>query len=232
MIIDPFRTGGSGAGATDPFFADVLLLAHFDSSAWVDEIGHAVTERSGTSPTLISAGVGAGAAYGNAMQLTSSNLGVYYTPTGTEFDFADTDDYTIEIRLRATRGNVAEAYIDFSSGAGLGVNALLLYTNGIGQTMGFWNGVDRVFGTPVVSPGTWNYLTFENFGGVKTIYIEGGVIAQTTVALNQTCGNVYVGAASPGNFIYNGDLDEVRITAAARYLGTNYAVPTAPFPNS
>lgn len=228
MIIDPFR---AFVPVTDPFFADVLLLAHFDTSAWVDEIGHTVTERSGTSPTLVSTGAGPGAGFGNAMQLTSSNLGVYYTPTGTEFDFADTDDYTIEIRLRATRTNVAEAYLDFSTGGGLGVNALLLYSNGAGLASGFWNGVDRVYGT-VVSPSVWNYLAFENYGGVKTLYVEGTIIGQQTVALNQTCGNVYVGAASPGSFIYNGDIDEVRITAAARYLGVNYTVPTAPFPDS
>src|SRR4051812_4508900 len=91
---------------TDPFFADVLLLAHFDTSAWVDQIGHAVTERSGSSPALVAAAAG----FGNSMELASGNLGVYYTPTGTEFNFGDTDDYTIEFRIRPTRPTTVEVY--------------------------------------------------------------------------------------------------------------------------
>jgi hypothetical protein len=79
---------------------------------------------------------------------------------------------------------------------------------------------------------TWNHYAVVRDGSTFALYKNGSRL--TTATLSTTLGitgTAYVGAGALTDNSFNGYIDDLRVTKGlARYTGTTYTTPTAPFP--
>ena len=79
---------------------------------------------------------------------------------------------------------------------------------------------------------TWNHYAVVRDGSTFALYKNGSRL--TTATLTPTLGitgTAYVGAGALNDNSFNGYIDDLRVTKGlARYTGTTYTTPTAPFP--
>jgi hypothetical protein len=212
----------------DPFWANVSLLLHMDGvndgTNFTDSssFNHTITGVNGAVTKTTQFKFGTASFYCASTQLT--------TPDSTDLQIG-TDDWTIEAQIYplslsgyqtiiAKRdGYSTSAYYSF----GLNSNQVFLYP-GTGSNLGG--------GT--VSANTWTHVAVERYGSTTTIYVAGtgtsiGDIVPNATYLTHT---QHIGGLDTTAEMFNGYIDEVRITkGVARYRG-NFTPPDAPFPNS
>lgn len=214
----------SGGGGTDPYFANVVSLLHFDgadgSTDFTDVTGRVWTPTN--SPTISTSNSlfgGASLALDDGDRLSTSG--------SVDFQFG-TGDFTIEGWFRQTK-----------AGSGFGTNFFLDIglnnANGIGSSLSDSGQLEvrtssgnRI--TQNITAGAI-YLSICGVGG-NTLYIgANGVVTSTAFSYNVThSGTVYLGYGAP--FGFGGNIDEFRITKGVARYTSNYATPTAPHPDS
>jgi hypothetical protein len=232
-LVNPFWY--TAAAATDPNFASVVLLLHFDgangATSFIDSSLAAHTVTGSASDALTTAQQKFGTASLNPTSLGASSA-----------DSADwafgAGRFTIEAWVRATTAP--------SGFAGI----VAQYGSSIGWYLGF-NGGSAVFyysangATPLLGVSalytftlnTWVHIAVDrDASNVVRVYADGAVIGSATIATTFfDATNALVigndGLASAGRR-WLGQIDEVRITkGVARYAGA-FTPPTAPFPDS
>ena len=228
--------GTDPATIGDPNFADVSLLLHGDGTS-----GSTTITDSSSNSVVVTAN-------GNAqIDTTVKKFG-----TGSiEFDgsgdflrandalsaFTNTSDvFTIEgwfnaNSLGGTTSNTDD--IIGINGSGTGYNQLTL-----GPRFLRWNATTYTLSS--LSTGSWYYFAIVFDGSVLKVYINGALDVTTSsgAATNPLANCTLLigaeadagGGASVGNY-YDGYLDELRITSAARYT-SNFTPPTAAFSNN
>lgn len=217
--------------ATDPYFANVVLLCHFDGVdggiAFVDDGPNSESATNNNSTT----GTGT-VKYGTAaLKLDASTDYISFSPTNIVFG---TDDFTIDGWLNyptVSGSGVGQVMYTGTSGGNF---ILSCGTTGIGGTnnkLNYWTASGVVSSTTTVTGGSWHHFAITRSGTTLRVFIDGVLEATGTDA--QTHGG---SALQIGSGYHTVDatswLDDVRITkGVCRYTST-FTPPTAAYPDS
>lgn len=243
-------TGGAGGGASDPDFANVVLLAHFDGA----DGATTTTDSSSLAHTLTMNGTGPTAEIDTAQSKFGGSSGLFTGVTAsTSVSSPDSDDwnlgsgdFTIEgfarwndkdsdsgnqalISQFQSNGNQRAWYIRLATG-----NTLQAFFSANGTADGLGGALSAAF-TP--TNGVWYYIVFERSGTTWRLVVDTTILDSTTATLTgfnstEVLRLGALGTSGVANQFFNGWLDEWRVTkGVARYNGT-YVVPTTAFPNS
>lgn len=227
MIINPYRFGGGGGGGGDPYWANVELLLHNDSSSFVDSSSSPATIN--TNSTTFDSSVkkwGAGSAShrstNHIMEVTDDGRFGVTTADWTVEMWVAPDDVNGFItgrrlfdsqfcRLRASGTDDIIMEVSFDAFASFTTVA----TSAINMTLG-----------------EWYYVAARRSGSTFALYIDGTLIGSTTNANDHdgSTYNVNIGGVIGGSNQARCWLDDVRVTIGVARDVT--VVPTAAFPDS
>lgn len=222
--------GGGAPGSADPFFANVVLLNHFDSGAFATDsssYGHTLSSSVGSvtnDTTTFKWGTGSAKFNGASCLVVNGN-------SPAEFNFS-TGDWTIECWVYPTSAAGVQSLI-IQRGATNQAFWLLLDTgiprlqcNQAGSTV-----INRV-GSSALSLNSWHHVAATRSGDIFYLLADGALLSTggATGSLDYVnTATLAFGAYPAGGNYLNGNLDDVRITkGVARYTGA-YTVPTGPF---
>ena len=220
--------GGMGAagkgpsGATDPDFASVVLLMHFDGA----DGSTTFTDNSSSAKTLTAVGNAqldtAQQRFGTASGLFDGSGDRVTAAASTDFEFGS-GNLTLEFFLRLTGPN----------------NFGIFYTEDGNTSLHFdasrwvWraNNTNVFVTTDTPSLNTWYHIALVRNGTTTRVY-RNAVIVATGTSVN--CANTNSAIRIGGGYQQlNGHIDELRITkGVARYTAAGFTVPTAAFPDS
>jgi hypothetical protein len=224
------------AGPTfDPFRSSVSLLLHMDgsngSTVFTDSSSNArtITANGNAQISTAQSKFGGASGYfdGNGDYLSATQNAAYAFGTG---------DFTVEAWIYPT--SFAATYQTIAATRGLaGVStgwswslvsngSLILYTNGFAYTGTV---------TGAVTLNAWSHIAMVRSSGNFQVYVNGTANRSSSVALTndftlQTFWAGIIGGDASGE-PFNGYIDELRITKAARY-NRNFTPSTTPFPDS
>lgn len=231
---------GAGGGVTDPNFANVLLLLHFDGSN-----GSTTFTDSSPSPKTITAN-------GNAAITTAQSVfgGASGNFDGTG-DYLTTSaaasvwniiggDFTIELWFRCTLSGTRNKTLLSTRGTSgpnaAGWNIDISSANGI--VMNYWDSSGASYGVTVpdssLAINSWHHVAFCRSGNTVRAFLDGVQQGSSTWSATPTVGQgLYVGRTTTINTArdFPGQIDDLRITTAARYT-SDFTPPTSPFPDS
>ena len=221
MLINPYRFA-----AGDPYFANVVLLLHGDGM----DGSTTITDSSGNAFSVTAIGNAqidtAQSVWGGASIVLDGSGDGLSIPYDTDFNFG-TGNFTIEFWARwNSKANYQQIYA-MGSGAG----SLVISTgdsNGLFKvTVG--GGVDTTESGAQPNTGQWYFYQFIRTSGVVKIYRDGVERASGTNSgsISQTA-TIYLGRNAGGGSVFNGWVDDLRISNIARTPG----IPTAAFPNA
>lgn len=226
------------SGDTDPNFANVTLLLHFDgsngSTTYTDKSNLASNFTTSGSPQISTAQSKFGGASGYFPSASSSYIS---TSTGSILGFG-TGDFTVEawIYLSDTTANATKGIV-----AGVGSNC---FGFRVGQSFqGNVNGLgiyrdqvaDCEYCSYTFSTNTWYHVAVVRTSSTIKYFINGTL--QTTLGSGAASFNyptpttVRVGATNPAGEYFNGYMDDLRVTKVARYTA-NFTIPSSAFPDS
>lgn len=220
------------SGDTDPNFANVSLLLHFNgsngSTTFIDSSSNNLTVtavgNAQISTTQSKFGGASGAFDGNGDSLTA--------PASSLFAFG-TGDFTIEAWLYSLDTGSSERGIFDTRTTQFGAGVMLRENpNGF---MVFINGVIGISTSTGRIPNTWQHVAAVRKGTTLTLYVDGVSSASVTNSANLTQNGCRVSGfvdtqASP--YAYNGYIDDLRITKGVARYTANFTAPTAAFPDS
>lgn len=216
MIINPYAFASSG-GATDPFFADVVSLLHFEgangSTTFTDQKGLVYTPVG--SATISTTQAKFGSASGSFP--TGSNRLTAPAITG-----GLAGDFTFECFIYPTTVSATQGLFRFDT------SNRAIYING--GKLKWYNG-STFSGANTAVINTWQHFAICRASGTLSMYLNGVKDATTftdTTNLNTTYS---VGGDAFGQAL-TGFMDEFRITGGVARYSANFTPPTAAFPNS
>ena len=219
---------------SDPYFANVSLLLHMDST-FADDSSNALTVTSVGSPSISTTQSkfgGSSAAVGGANYLTVPS-------NATLFDFG-TGDFTIEFWIYYTTTSQIQIFSRSGNQTGSGLSPIFIEKKSGSNLIGVsWtsDGTNWVLnaksGATAMTSGAWNFIQIKRQSGVFYSYINGTLdFSDSTSSASLLAGNdvVTIGrwpkyANSPGTYY----IDDFRITKGVSRAN---AVPTSAFPNS
>jgi len=227
--------------AGDPYFANVKLLLHMDSSGFPDVIGSTITNNFGValaaSPALFSSSAQFIPASFTFLQSSLSSSGLL------------SGDFTLEAWVYYT--NVTLNSTLFSADNGFGPNYKWFFALNYNGANTF--SLSRYYNTNTNVPVSWSWtptintgyqICVQRSGNTYTFFVNGvsqGNVTDSTAipALGQglVIGGLFDignpgGAGGPYLFIQQGYIDEFRFTdGIARYPTTGYTPAVIPFPN-
>jgi hypothetical protein len=173
--------------------------------------------------------------YGAASMYFDGSGDRLYEPSNQNFNFG-TGDFTIELwAYPISQGGHGssnnDCLIDFRPAANGVYGTLYIFSSGTGI---YWyvNSANRITGG-AISNGVWTHIAICRSSGSTKLFLNGTQSGSTyTDANNYLVAPIMVGefndGAGAGNF--NGYIDDLRITKAARYT-TTFTVPDQAFPN-
>ncbi len=224
----------SGAPASDPFWANVTSLLHFDgadgSTTFTDQKGSIWTPSGDAQIDT------AQWKFGGASGLFDGSGDYISTPNNTGFDFGS-GDFTVEFWMRPA-ANVTATQVLFCKAVGPGARSfgcsvasgnrvyMAISSNGSNFT-------DYLSTNGVFSAGVFSHIAYVRFGSVLSIYVNGvSVVSQaiTTPVFTANCPAQIGGRPSDGQY-FNGHIDDLRVTKGVARYTTNFAPPVAAFPN-
>jgi len=83
----------------------------------------------------------------------------------------------------------------------------------------------------VLATGTWYHIAVVRNSGAVTVYVNGNVHATGTAAGNCTGQNLCIGGYYSTSYLYNGYIDDLRITKGIARYTTTFTPPTSAFPD-
>lgn len=226
--------------STDPYFNNVALLLHGDGS-FADSSGNAAMLTATGTVTSTASGK-----FGTAGLYFASGTSTNYlsTPSSPVYTFG-TQNFTIECWFYNTNA-FANAPFIFGNGTGAAMTTgnwfiefsstqiVLYYFPSTSQTA-----IINTAGTTINS-NQWYHLAIVRNGTTITSYLNGTLygVANTSFTASLDSGpgtaNTFVVGCAGGTTQQNiaGYIDEVRVTIGVARYTTNFAVPTAPYPNA
>jgi hypothetical protein len=213
----------------DPDFANVSLLLHGDGTNGSTTI----TDSSPTPKTVTAEGNAqistVQSKFGGA-SIAFDGTGDYLTvPSSPEFAFG-TQDFTVEAWVYF--GNLT-AFSSIASSRTSGSSTLTGWTVGINanEVPYFYTNSFNIQGS-ALSQNTWHHIAVTRSGTSLKMFVngtqEGGTATDSKDYTNQTFA---VGAAIDGAQVFNGYIDDLRITKGVARYSANFTPPTAPFPD-
>lgn len=233
MLVNPFGNFGSG-GSGDPFFSNVKLLLHLNSS-FIDS-GPGFVQTGGGSAAISSTRSKFG---GSSLFLDGSTSGSRLTSTA-QCGFG-AGQVTVEAWVRPTvdqTGRIVSAQDSVSPppvfalrvDTGGGVTAILR-DNGGGGLMVL---TSTSSGLVAMNDTAWHHVAFTRDGSnVCTLWVDGVSAASTTSSTNPNAARPYfIGAFDNTQELFAGYIDDLRITeGVCRYTAT-FTPPATAFPDS
>ncbi len=215
----------TGPPATDPYFANVLLLLHADgtngSTSFIDN-SPLVATVTPASPAQIST---AQVKYGTGSAVFNGSTAYLNAPVSMN---PSTGSWTIEGWLYTISGSPS-----FVSGAATGnADGTDLYFINLGGTWYLGDGVtNNVSFSTAVQYGVWQHIAIVKNSTTYTVYFDGVSQNSSVTPLKNVAITKFSIGAKPAQSTYlNGYIDDFRVTNSARYT-TNFSPPAA-FPNS
>lgn len=218
-----------GGGGTDPFWANVVSLLHFDgpdgSTTFTDQRPNTWTAQSPAEISTLESKFGG--ASGLFTESTSSRV---YTSIGSSaWDFG-TGDFTIEFQVYFT--DTTRCYI-FDLGSNI-ASLIITPSSGVIEVYGPASWVINSGSTPFAT-GQWYSLALVRNGNDWTLYRDGVAYVNATDSRSwgASIWEMSIGGSSGGSFsTLDGYLDEWRVTKGVARYTANYTPQTAAFPNS
>jgi len=81
--------------------------------------------------------------------------------------------------------------------------------------------------TAVLTVGTWHHIALVRESGTCTLYVDGTSVASTTESGSIDGQNLAIGGYYDTNFLYDGYLDDLRITKGVARYTANFTPPEA-----
>jgi hypothetical protein len=227
-------SGGATVPPTDPYFANVVLLSHFDGTPGTISAGSVIDESpyahvpADVTGTMFDA---TNPRFGPTAAEFSGSARIIWNATGSEFAFG-TGDFTVEIWTRPT-SIPGSAILDmrpaFTNGAHLEIG-----TSSSGEIGVFVNNaVQIISATGVWLANTYQIITCCRVSGTTRLFVDGVQVGSDWAdSNNYTSTRVVLAQTSFSTDELIGNLDDVRITNGVGRYATNFAPPSAPFPNS
>ena len=235
-------TGGGGElsgsvtipGLGDPQFSNVSLLLHMDGS------GSTFTDSSGTPKTITASGDATQSSTQSKFGGKSAYLdgtGDYLTSTSDGYAFG-TGDFTVECWAYNTESlaNISNGLFQIGnstttpgvSGVAVGISGNhILYHGGNSPSESAGNYTVGSVSAPV---NQWTHYALVRSGSTLTLYVNGQSQISITYTANLTVNNLSIGLYYDTDNLWQGYIDEFRITKSARYTAS-FTPPTAPFNN-
>jgi hypothetical protein len=219
--------GGGAGGTTDPLWSSVRLLLPLDANTY--------DYRSGQGSTVTAFGSAAIASsspkFGAGCLFLDGNSDYLQVVDGFNYIVPGTGDFTTEAWVRPAFLS-AEANYVFESRetqvAGYG-----LYLNSSSTRVVGSSATSLITGA-ALSTGQWHHVALCRASGTLRLFIN-GTVAGTPVAntTNFESNRLLIGRSLSDitPFWFDGNIDDVRYTSAARYT-SNFSVATAAFPTS
>lgn len=219
---------------SDPYFANVSLLAHFNGS------NGSTTFTNNGNATPSSATIQAGSpvidtsqsVFGGASIHFPNSSGIKWATTSPTNGLAfGTGDFTIEFRFRIASNSVSVNFYDGRVGNGDG-NPVISMTSG-GKVSYFTNGANKINSTTTVTINTWTAVALCRISGTSRLFIDGTQEGGNfTDANNINTANLFNWIAFNGaGASNNGNIDELRVTKGVGRYASNYTLDTAAFTN-
>lgn len=223
----------------DPYYANVVLLMHFDGDL-TDSAKGKTTTNTGTSNNTSIVKFGSGSRYFPGT--TANNLLV---AAAGDFNFG-TSNFTIEgwfYKLDAPtatnndRAMFSGQWGSYTTGSyWLGGYANNANSSLRGTVIGAFYGQSGVLNEPNTALGQWVHYAWVREGTALRMYRGGQLVGSTTIALTQPLGNnsgLFLGRVAdntsyPGFYGY---MDEIRVTKGVARYSAPFTPKEAPFPN-
>lgn len=237
FIMNPFAHGS--APASDPYWANVVSLLHFDGA----DASTTFTDHAGRSW-----GVGGQAQMDTAQSKFGGASGLFDGTTdylnNTEFSAFElgSGNFTIEFWIRTTQTTSYAALVGKSWVSAPWAGGWSIFLNGASSgPMQIWC-ADFSTGSPFMTAsgtgyrdGNWHHVAWVRNGTSFVLYIDGVSVATATSSFAFAAANKAMVIGDDLTFSgrgYNGHIDDFRFTkGVARYTAA-FTPPTAPFPNS
>jgi len=233
FLINPYALAVTGGGPTDPSFANVVSLLHFNGAdggtTFTDQKGKTWTA-SGTPTTSTAQFV-----YGTASLLDATAQSHIVTASHADFGYG-TGDWTIEFWFRPSSlsGGAQGLYDQRTAG---GQPRPCIFTLGGGDLRYHASGADRITapgGTIVVN--TWAHIAVCKVSGTTRMFKDGTQVGSNyTDAINYETSGAMIGnfGDQPANtFGTVGNYDDFRATKGVGRYAANFTAPPAQFPDS
>lgn len=229
MLINPYSFGN--AGGSDPYWANVVSLLHFDGNL-TDERGKVWTANGNAAVSSVQA------KWGSGSLLCDGNGDFLSTPANADFSLTASGDFTVEFWLWL---------IDKDNNDG---NTVMC----VGNSTGYWQIVVRdnnfrlnvrrasdgafsdLNGPLTLVNNSWHHYAWTRASGTVRLFYDGTQLGTTgSFPTNPTQGSnaAYIGANfNGGTSSTHGYIDDVRITKGVARYTANFTPPSGPFPNS
>jgi hypothetical protein len=223
----------------DPYFANVVLLCHFDSANGATSFTDSSSAHRSVTGTSGWAATTAQAKFGTASLQCPNTSGNCTCSDNAAWDFG-AGQFTVELWARrtatgndallgqwSTTSNLSWGVRSDTSGSGL----LEFYYSANGTT-----NTTKVSGAYTLPLDTWAHIAADrDASDVLRVYADGVVIASATVTAVTFFNSslpMYIGADATGGRGFAGQIDEVRVTKGVARYGGAFTPPTDAFPNS
>lgn len=227
----------AAAAASDPYFANVTALLHFngaDGSTTITDVIGSTWTAGGTAQIDTAQSQSGGA----SLSVDGTSGSMVSTPDAAGWTFGS-GDFTIEWFVRFFSINVNPASVIVTKRTLFGPYSVQIDSSGVithlcsndGST---W-GVNIASAASTIGINTWYHGALCRSGTTFSAFHNGTRIGTATMSgsLHVNSDVLSVGALGPGTFGCGAWIDEFRITkGVARYSGSTYTIPTVPFPDS
>lgn len=130
-------------------------------------------------------------------------------------------DFCIEAFVRVLDNNSSRAVITMPGD-------LEIYRRGGTNTMAVWT--PTLFGSSLeLVVGTWHHIAFSREGPTARLFVDGQVGTSFTYTSAIPPGTSYIGSYNSGSEVWNGQVDEVRLTTGAPVYTGTFTPPAAQF---
>jgi hypothetical protein len=217
--------------STDPYWANVVLLSHFDGP----NNSVTFTDNSPSANSLSAVGdaklATAQKRYGTASLAMDGSGDYAVVASSSNFDFGTSTDFTVE----------AWVYVITSGSSSTSANWLT--TKGRKYYFGLWGGgiivgnasVNIFLGSPDFTSyrDKWTHVAHTRSGSTHRVFIDGVLMATATssASIGET-NEMYIGNDPVYGPVYNGWIDEVRVTKGVARYTSNFTVPSSAYPDS
>lgn len=233
--------GGGGGGASDPHFANVILLLECEGTA--DSVVYpALVDSSSYARTCTSSSTGMHRTAQKKWGSTAigRNNGGQFNVLYSNAIFTMGDTWTLEWWQYQNNAMTGwGGYIGHQGGGGGNNGRWFMGTDVSDVTKpSYWlQGNPFLVGaTGLILTGTWQYNAVSVNAGIAECYISSGGATASRWATGNVGADAYTDTFFVGGgvgTIMDGYQDSIRLTkGVARYTGPSIAVPTGPFPNS
>lgn len=244
FLMNPFRFGSGGGGSPDPHWSNVSLLLHMEgvagSSTFTDSSPAPKTVSAFGSPAPVLSA--ARAKFGGTSLLMNTIGGAVYAGvealSSPDFDFG-TSDFSIEWFQYWASKTVPPYQAAFQRGYNVAGAMTLVTGNGDGRySLYVGSGTAVLTESTSGAAGEWTHYALTRSGTTFTLW-RNGTQSGTGSYAGQIGGNnkrfaIGCYGSDSGNVgqVFNGYIDELRVTKGVARYAANFIPPNAPFPNS